>query len=203
LFLHAFLGCDTTSRIHGIGKGLALNKFVKEKSFQEHAHAFGCQDKTRREVIAAGEKAFLSLYNSGNEDVTLNSLRYTLFCKKVSIGLSVLQPESLPPTSAAAAFHSMRAYFQVQQLIKGNDSLLPLEWGWELVDDKLLPIKTDRPAAPKALMEIIRCNCKANCSTNRCTCKKIQLRLYCGMWHLSGTELFKLSQARHGVSILI
>jgi hypothetical protein len=27
--------------------------------------------------------------------------------------------------------------------------------------------------------------------------------LYCGMWHLSGTELFKLSQARHGVSILI
>ena len=30
LFMHAFLGCDTTSRIYSIGKGVIVKKFIEE-----------------------------------------------------------------------------------------------------------------------------------------------------------------------------
>jgi len=35
LFLHAVLGCDTTSRLHGIGKGASLKKFKANNTFRE------------------------------------------------------------------------------------------------------------------------------------------------------------------------
>ena len=35
LFIHAILGCDTTSRMFGLGKGLALKKFMKNADFCE------------------------------------------------------------------------------------------------------------------------------------------------------------------------
>ena len=162
LFLHAFLGCDTTSRVHGLGKGLALKKYQKDRIFCEQASVLHDEGKTEEEVITAGEKAFLSLYNSKKEE-TLNALRYTRFCQKVSTGTSSLQPETLPRTSAAASFHSLRVYYQVQQW-RGDTTVIPPEWGWKLIDNKLIPIKTDLQAAPKALLEIIRCNCKSNCA---------------------------------------
>ena len=37
---------------------------------------------------------------------------------------------------------------------------------------EILRIQTSLSPAPMKLMEIIRCNCKAGCSTGRCTCKK-------------------------------
>jgi len=173
LFLHAILGCDTTSRVHGLGKGIALKRFQKDANFRQQARIFLDKETTKQEVISAGEKALLMLYNSKSEN-TLNALRYTRFCQKVSTGTSSLQPENLPPTSSASAFHSLRVYYQVQQW-KGDVSLHPSEWGWKLTDGKLMPIKTDQPPAPKALLEIIRCNCKSNCATNRCNCKKYNL----------------------------
>ena len=39
LFLHAVLGCDT-SRLHGIGKGASLNKFIENDMFREQAKVF-------------------------------------------------------------------------------------------------------------------------------------------------------------------
>ncbi|KAK3735524.1 hypothetical protein QZH41_001205 [Actinostola sp. cb2023] len=40
LFIHAFVGCDTTSRLHGIGKGAVLKKFVNSPYFREQAKVF-------------------------------------------------------------------------------------------------------------------------------------------------------------------
>ena len=41
-----------------------------------------------------------------------------------------IQPQILPPTSAAAKFHSLRVYYQVQQWKGIGDGLLPENWGW-------------------------------------------------------------------------
>jgi hypothetical protein len=176
LFLHAILGCDTTSRLHGIGKGMALKKYDKDQSFRDQASIFdhpACT-ATREDIVLAGEKALLSLYNGATEK-SLDALRYSRFCQKVATASSCLQPESLPRTSAAATYHSLRVFYQIQEW-KGNvDHLQPTDWGWELKDGKLLPIRTDLPAAHNALLEIIRCDCKSDCNTFRCTCKKFQL----------------------------
>ena len=114
LFVHAILGCDTTSGIHGIGKGSALKKIMKDAQSQEQAEVFHNKDSTKSDIIVAGEKSLVCLYNSRSEE-SLDSLRYSRFCQKITTGTSFVQPECLPPTSAAAVYHSLRVYHQVQQ----------------------------------------------------------------------------------------
>lgn len=47
----------------------------------------------------------------------------------------------------------------------------PLNWGWELRDDIMLPKMTDLPPAPDDLLKIIKCICKGGCNTLRCGCR--------------------------------
>ena len=126
--------------------------------------------KRTEEVVEAGEKALLCLYNNKPANESLISLRYTRFCQNVATEKSFLQPESLPPTSSAAAYHSQRVYFQILQW-KGA-LLKPEAWGWKLTSGKLLPIRTELPPAHESLLEFVRCNCKKGCSTQKCTCSK-------------------------------
>jgi hypothetical protein len=35
-----------------------------------------------------------------------------------------------------------------------------------------MPVKTKKQPAPEKLLVIIRCKCKTNCETKRCTCRK-------------------------------
>ncbi|KAL9978959.1 hypothetical protein ACROYT_G016544 [Oculina patagonica] len=126
LFVHALLGCDTSSRIHGIGKPVALRKLKTDAHFRVQAVVFSNTAAAKDDIIAAGERALVCLYN-GRSGESLNSLRYTKFCQKVATGNACVQPECLPPTLAAASFPSMRVYHQVQQW-KGIH-LQPEEWG--------------------------------------------------------------------------
>jgi hypothetical protein len=109
--LHAFLGCDTTSRLYGIGKGQALKKF---EDLREHAMVFSDVTSSKEQIATAGEKALVCLYH-GNQDDSLNSLRHKRFCEKVTSSNTHIQPQSLPPTSAAAKFHSYRVFLQIQE----------------------------------------------------------------------------------------
>ena len=100
LFIHALLGCDTTSRIHGLGKATGLNKFKASAYFKDQARLFSgdANAVSKEDVIAAGERALVCLY-SGGKDESLNTLRYSRFCQKVSTGHAVLQ--LLPVTTAS------------------------------------------------------------------------------------------------------
>ncbi len=119
------------------------------------------------DIAAAGEEVLVSLYN-GKQNERIDVLRYKHFCEKVATSVSHVHPQTLPPSSAAAKYHSFRVYLQVQQW-NGFD-LDPLEWGWEKRDGGLMPVHTDLPPAPDELLKIIRCNCHTDCSTLRCTC---------------------------------
>lgn len=169
LFVHAILGCDTTSGVYGIGKGAALKKIKASKEFQDIAEVFDTAHVLKDDIISLGEKAMLILYNY-KCDESLDSLRYVRFCQKVASRTAFVPPESLPPTSAAAKFHSLRVYHQVQQW-KGV-VLHPEDWGWRLRDGKFQAVLTDIPPAHESIMELIRCNCKTDCKTQRCTCRK-------------------------------
>ena len=69
------------------------------------------------------------------------------------------QLQLLPPTLAAAKYHSYRTYLTIQGWL-GNAGLRATEWGWELTDGLLSPIATDRAAAPERVLNIISCGCK-------------------------------------------
>ena len=99
----------------------------------------------------------------------LDLLRFRKFASKVMTSTSCVQVHTLPPTSAAAAFHSQRVHLQVQTWTKSN-VLVPEVW--ELIQNQLRPVKTDLPPAPEKLLQTIRCNCKNSCDTKRCSCQK-------------------------------
>lgn len=188
LFLHAFLGCDTTSHLFGIGKGISLKKFRASITFREQAEVFNTYPATQNDVITAGEKALAIIYNGKSTD-TLDSLRHQRFCEKVaSKSWQHVKPQTLPPTSEAAKFHSLRVYFQVQQWKRSEDNLDPMDWGWQKCNDGFVPLQTTRAPAPENLLRIIRCNCKTDCSTTKCSCRKhnIECTPACGNCKGSG-----------------
>ena len=166
---HALTGCDTTSRIYGISKPAVLKSLLKDDTFRILSASF-LNANSKVDIIKAGEDLIIHLFGGVSVE-GLDLLRFRKFANKVMASSSSVQVHTLPPTSAAAAFHSQRVYLQVQTWI-GNNSLAPEDWGWELVKDHLLPVKTDIPPAPEKLLQIIRCNCKNNCDTKRCSCRK-------------------------------
>ena len=187
LFLHAVLGCDTTSQLYGVGKGTAIKKFQSSEHFREQAKVFAKESATPEEISIAGEQALVALYN-GKPGESLDSLRYKRFCEKIATNTSRIHPQTLPPTSAAAKYHSLRVYFQILGWKGHSSEMNPLEWGWKKSDEKFMPLHTDLPPAPSEILKIIRCNCQTDCSNMRCTCKKhnVKCSVACGNCRGSG-----------------
>ncbi len=115
----------------------------------------------------------MSLYSGSKKGDTLDQLRLQKCCRKVSSSTTSVQPQTLPPTSAAARYHSFRVYHQVQTW-RGFDQP-PTDWGWKLSGSNLIPVMADRDVAPKELLEVIRCSCKTGCSQMNCPCCKADL----------------------------
>ena len=109
-----YMQSTTSRRLHGIGKGNSLKKFRSSQHFHRQAKVFDVQSASLEGVTAAGEQALVSIYN-GKPGEILDTLRYKCFCEKVATNTSHVKPQTLPPTSAAAKYHSLRVYFQVQQ----------------------------------------------------------------------------------------
>ena len=128
----------------------------------------------RNEIISAGETVLVKLYG-GKDDDSLNTLRHVKYVQKLSGATSSLQPNKLPPTSAAAKFHSLRTYFQVQEWLHlgSTETILdPVDWGWEEKGGMLLTVYTDIAVAHDNLLQIITWNCKTDCQTSRCSCRR-------------------------------
>jgi hypothetical protein len=185
LFLHALLGCDTTSSLYGIGKKMGLKLICSNEVFLRQAKVFAEKNSTNEKIRVAGEKALIQVYK-GQEGDTLDYLRLQQFQQKVGSSSSLVRPEVLPPTSAAAAYHSMRVYLQVQEWMGNGDNMNPNAWGWYKQSAKYLPVLTDKEAAPAALLQVVRCNCKTGCSTRHCTCRKNGLDCSAGCGNCRG-----------------
>jgi len=159
-------GCDTTSRLYGIGKGSVLKKFLSSKALLNSSKVFSNADTTVEELVQAGERGLVVLYGGKLGD-NLNGLRYKKFCERTATKKTYLQSQTLPPTAASAKYHSMRVYLQIQQW-RGVENLRPEDWGLKQVEEHLYPMTTDQPAAPERLLHVIQCGCISDCSTLRC-----------------------------------
>ena len=144
-FIHALTGCDTTYRVYGISKGAALKKSTADQQFKLHTEIF-LKESSKCDIVAAGKGALVSLYG-GLQIEDLNLLRYRMFANRVMTSSSFVQVYTLPPTSKAAKYHNMRVHHQVQEWTKTDNTLLLKDWGWSLLQNRLLPKKTDLPAA--------------------------------------------------------
>ena len=142
---------------------------------QQSAEVFNSQESTKEEIEKAGDKAVVHLYG-GNEQDTLDTLRHKKFNEKVASRSSFIEPQSLPPTSAAAKYHSYRVFYQVCMWKSRDINLLPEDWGWCKRNAIMFPIQTDLPPAPDDLLKVIRCCCQTECNSQRCNCRKHNLK---------------------------
>ena len=174
LALHAITGCDTTSRIHSIGKGTVLQKFVKDEYFRDMVQKFNQDDNDQISIMSLGEKILISIL--GGKDKTLDDLRLRRYHKKMAESKTALSPEMLGPTSDSGKLHMLRAYFQLQEW-KGKEGRLRLEdWGWIKTAKYILPIPMTKPPAPASLLKVLRCGCNTGCKTAQCGCKKLGVK---------------------------
>jgi hypothetical protein len=181
LFIHAFTGCDTVSAIYGFSKEKLFELFCDGSLFDE-MDIFYDEHSSREAIQQAGIRIFQHMYKSPK--LSLSTIRVNQFNKQSKAG--VIRPEGLAPTDSAAAQHSLRAFLQVQDW-KSLDSrsLNPEEYGWTIGRFGYEPILMTEPIAPENLLKFISCNCKGDCSTQRCSCKKNNVKCVtaCGNCH--------------------
>ena len=140
-------------QLFSIEKCTALKKLIRNKKLSLLARLF--LEDTEWHDIHTAEKKMLVLLHNGQSSDTLDELTHHVFCKKIAVGSSCTQAESLPPTSAAARYHSEGVYCQVQQWM-GKSSLRASKWEWRIENSLCLPKMT----APEDLLNVICCTCK-------------------------------------------
>ena len=82
LLQHTFLGCDTVSRIFGIGKSKLMSNTHLLTLCKEATKIFYSAESTKEEIENTGVKLLLAIYNKSNVD-SLNKLRYKTFMDKI------------------------------------------------------------------------------------------------------------------------
>lgn len=171
LFLHGFTGCDTTSRIFGIGKRPIFNKLVKgEPTIRSCADAFTLPNQTTDGIKNLGAQA-MAVVCGGKCTDSLASLRFKVFNQKVASAKSFVSPERLPPTASATEFHSLRTYYQIMVWTGAEANMEASDWGWKRENNLFVPIMSVGSAAPYYLLKMIHCACSSNCRSNRCSCR--------------------------------
>ena len=172
LFLHAFTGCDSTSKTFNITKSAVFKKLSSNQDFicrfSKYAESFSKDGQPPVIIETAGISTMILLYD-GNDKEGLVNLRKKVLLGKVINAKSFVVPENPPLTMPATKFHSFRAYFQVMTW-KGNELPNPEDWGWYKKDELLYTVLTDLAPASEYLLKIIRCACKTGYF--QCQCKK-------------------------------
>lgn len=116
---------------------------------------------------------YVKWYGALAKERSLNDYLYNSFMKSVSNAKPDLA--SLPPSKGATKQHSFRTFHQVQ-LWLGNQ-LPPKMWGWERKKSNLVPVLTNEPPAPQKIVDLTFCKRTKDCSSARCTCKKMSINI--------------------------
>ena len=168
LFDHTFTGCDTTSHIFSVGKQSAFQKLVNgESTIQSCANVFLIPHQARNVIEDHGTKAMAVLFGEKSTD-SLASLRYNRFSKKIVTAKSFVTQERLPPTESSTKYHCQRVYFQIMVCIGKEGDTNTVYWGWKQVEKQLLPVMTNKTAAPECLLKMIHCTTAGRTQQGSC-----------------------------------
>jgi hypothetical protein len=174
---HAFTGADNTGRFSGIGKATWLQVYMKaDKDVISSLQMLSTEEEVTETMLATLASFVCAAYSSkGIYIKTISELRWHLFCKHMA------ESDKLPPTLGALRQHVLRVHIQArvwgQASISLQDSQMdPLQNGYHKESDsQLKPTMTNALPAPEAIIEMVSCQCKRDCSSARCSCRKNNL----------------------------
>ena len=170
---HAFTGADNTGRFSRIGKATWLQAYLKADEAVINALQMLQDDVEVTEGMLSTLATFVcaAYAPKGIKIKTIPDMRWHLFCKHMA------ESDKLPPTIGALKQLILRVHIQTrvwgQAAIPQQDPQLnPLENGFfKDKDGQLKPTTTEVLPAPKAIVEMVRCQCKSDCSSARCSCR--------------------------------
>ena len=165
--LHAISGCDTRSKLYGIGKFTVQKKYTH---IIAEAEPFLSPNATPEEIEEAGRRILCLLFDENNTTFSLNNIRRKKFETKIIKSIKHIYIKILPATNSAAGYQFFRVYHQVQVYL-GYDNLQVTDWGWKLVNGQLYPRTMESAPAPESLVKISKCGCTLYSDYNQCKCK--------------------------------
>lgn len=170
---HAFTGADNTGRFSRIGKSTWLKVFMKADTDVISSFQMLSTEREVTDTMFATLASFVCVAYSpkGIYIKTISELRWHLFCKHMA------ESDRLPPTYAALRQHVLRVHIQARvwgqaSIAMQDPQLDPLLNGYHKESDgQISPTMTDALPAPKAIIEMVSCHCKKDCSSARCSCR--------------------------------
>jgi hypothetical protein len=174
--LHAVSGADITGSFAGKGKKTFWKAFMS--SSNEVLRALSELGEgpisNNMHVLSILEAFICRVYIPDTVETNVGAVRWAIFRTQQK------ESEKLPPTKDALIQALMRANYQA--IIWNNDIVAnpnlpcPKDFGWKEDRGHLIPVMTDQPPAPEAVLQLIRCNCtKSFCATLKCKCKSNNL----------------------------
>ena len=186
MFIHALTGCDSTSRIYGVGKKTAFQKLVKrDPVLLSCAQAFITPNQTTEVIGDLGCQVMAIIFGGKCTD-SLTTMRCNILSKKVVSASSFVTPERLPPTESASKLHCHRVYYQIMVWMGKEEGMDATHWGWNLQDNHFVPNMSRMSPATDSLLKFIHCNCSTACRTHNCSCRRYGLpcTVVCGSCQL-------------------
>ena len=172
--IHAFTGCDTVSAFAGRGKVNPWKLMQRYASFTEIFGKLGIHWTASEEVLKELEVFTCQLYGSIGGVTDINDCRYRLFCSKKG----EIESYQLPPCRDCLHKHTERANYQSaiwRRALIANPSIpSPHGHGWIISGvDGSHDVKVEWMSglpAPMAVLELLSCQCKKQCSQESCPC---------------------------------
>ena len=187
LGFHHFTGSDYGGKFVGISKKKWTEKYLQLNEESEIIAAFSRFGSFTSDQLSLTEidglneaikplEEFVCLAYAKDGAKTLSALRWDLFRTKN------LESELLPPTRATLLPHIQRTNYVclVGRSYSSTHPDLPAltDCGWRLdeKDGSLKPVLCLLPPAPKSIIELVKCACKAGDTCGpRCSCKRAKL----------------------------
>ena len=135
--------------------------------------SMGSGNELAAEAIAGIEVFVCNLYDTTTVSSSIGDVRWKLFTKKQAEG------ENLPPTKGSLEQSMLRSHYI--SLIWRSATIpspnLPniADYGWKVSDGIYVPIMTNMPPAPEAVIQLIKCMCTATKCTRYCSCRRNNL----------------------------
>ena len=168
------LGCDSTSAFHSQGKVKPLKVLDCNPEFFETFKNIGSSLIASTVLEKELEKFVCILYKQKEVD-DVDMARYNIF------RLGKYGGSDMPCTKDALYKHIRRVTFQATIWRRSLDPMMNCpdiaEHGWIVDEEGKVSIDwMDLPPAPNGILENVQCACKTGCISNRCSCRRANLK---------------------------
>ncbi len=174
---HAFTGADNVGKFSGIGKTKWFQRYIKaDMDLPRAVIKLPVEGYLAQEVKNKLEEFVCLRYCPKGVCIkSIPDLRWYMFCKQLA------ESNTLPPTLGALEEHIQRVRLQCREWCQATmtqqQPFEPVYFGYyKDTGGQMLPITTNVLPAPQPIIEMVKCQCKTNCSTQRCSCRKSNLQ---------------------------